>query len=187
TNGFVSTEAKFVGHEIGHNFGARHTHCSQQDGLGNIDACFNTEGGCYSGPTSCPAPATYQGFTTPANAPGTVMSYCNQGVCGSPGSSAVFHPRTINSIWQYVTIKQNQANSCIKPAVPPAGPPFGSFDTPANNAAGVQGAIAITGWALDDTGADHVEIWRDPIAGETPAANGKVFISNATFVAGARP
>jgi hypothetical protein len=187
TNGFISTEAKFIGHEFGHNFGALHTHCSQQDNLGVIDQCVNTQSGCYAGATSCPPPGTYQGFTTPANAPGTVMSYCNQGICGSPGSSAVFHPRTINSIAPYLTTTQNQANSCIKPAALPAASPFGSFDSPTNNATGVQGAIPVTGWALDDTAVDHVEIWRDPVAGETPAANGKVFIANATFVAGARP
>ena len=30
-------------------------------------------------------------------------------------------------------------------------PPFGSFDTPVHGAIGVQGSVAVTGWALDDT------------------------------------
>jgi hypothetical protein len=74
--------------------------------------------------------------------------------------------------------------------------PFGSLDTPANNATGVAGSVAVTGWALDDVGIDRVEIWRDLQTGETTAPfsgvssdprNGKVFISNATFVDSARP
>src|SRR5207244_9062517 len=50
--------------------------------------------------------------------------------------------------------------------------------------------------SLDKIGVKRVEIWRDPLAGEpTPTfasspsdpRNGKIFISNATFVDGARP
>jgi hypothetical protein len=70
---------------------------------------------------------------------------------------------------------------------PGAAPPFGSFDTPVTGAANLQGAIPVTGWALDDVGVAKVEIWRDPVSGETPTPNGKVFIGNATFVSGARP
>jgi len=67
------------------------------------------------------------------------------------------------------------------------GNPFGSFDTPANNTVGVAGAIAVTGWALDNIEITNVDIWRDPIAGEPVAANGLVFIGDAVFVVGARP
>jgi sugar lactone lactonase YvrE len=72
--------------------------------------------------------------------------------------------------------------------------PTGAFDTPANNSSGLQGSIAVTGWALDDIAVDHVEIWRDAVAGETTPVyggggpgNGKIYIANATFVSGARP
>lgn len=75
-----------------------------------------------------------------------------------------------------------------------SAPPFGVFDTPANNSTGLQGSIAVTGWALDDIGVDHVEIWRDAVPGETTPVyggggpgNGKIYIANATFVSGARP
>jgi hypothetical protein len=62
-------------------------------------------------------------------------------------------------------------------------------------AATIQGSIAVTGWALDDTEIDRVEIWRDVATGETTPpfsapghpANGKIFIANPLFVAGARP
>jgi hypothetical protein len=66
--------------------------------------------------------------------------------------------------------------------------PFGSVDTPANNATGIVGAIAVTGWALDDIAVRQVEIWRDPVSGETSgSANGKIFIGLAVPVEGARP
>jgi hypothetical protein len=74
--------------------------------------------------------------------------------------------------------------------------PFGAFDTPANGSSGLQGSIAVTGWALDDVAVSRVELWRDLQPGETtppfvsaPAdpRNGKVFIAIATFVEGARP
>jgi len=45
--------------------------------------------------------------------------------------------------------------------------PFGSFDTPTTNTTGVVGAIAVTGWALDNIEVTRVDISREPIAGET--------------------
>jgi sugar lactone lactonase YvrE len=72
--------------------------------------------------------------------------------------------------------------------------PIGVIDTPANNAPGLQGSLAVTGWALDDIEMDRVEIWRDAVPGETTPVfngagpgNGKIFIATATFVPGARP
>jgi alpha-tubulin suppressor-like RCC1 family protein len=71
--------------------------------------------------------------------------------------------------------------------------PFGSFDTPAANAT-VDGAVMVSGWALDDIGVERVEIWRDRAAGETTPVytgggpgNGKIYIADVYFVAGARP
>jgi hypothetical protein len=51
----------------------------------------------------------------------------------------------------------------------------------------VSGAVAVTGWALSPTGIAEVSVWRDPVAGETPAANGYIFIANADLVPGSRP
>ena len=62
--------------------------------------------------------------------------------------------------------------------------PFGVVDTPGDGAGGVTGATPVTGWALDDTTVQAVEVWRDAVAGE-PA--GPLFVGTATFVAGARP
>jgi hypothetical protein len=61
---------------------------------------------------------------------------------------------------------------------------IGSFDTPANNVAGVTGSIAVTGWSIDDVEVSQVRIWRDPVAGE---GTGLVFIGTAVFVEGSRP
>ena len=66
-----------------------------------------------------------------------------------------------------------------------SAPPTGLIDTPAAGATGLQGSIAVTGWAVDDVVVDRVELWRDLQPGETtpPFAstpsdprNGKVFI-----------
>ena len=50
------------------------------------------------------------------------------------------------------------------------GAPFGVVDTPADGAGGVTGAIAVTGWALDDTTVQAVEVWRDAVSGEPVGA-----------------
>jgi len=95
TNAPSSFSALGVAHEIGHNLGAFHTHCTD---IGNgtapvatntIDTCFNGESslGCYAGAqTSCPA----SGPGAPA---GTIMSYCNQIGCGPDEQNVLqFHP-----------------------------------------------------------------------------------------------
>ncbi len=66
--------------------------------------------------------------------------------------------------------------------------PTGSLDTPAEGAT-VSGAVAVTGWAVDDVAVD-VAIYRDPVSGDPAGAispNGKVYIGPANFVPGTRP
>lgn len=72
--------------------------------------------------------------------------------------------------------------------------PIGNLDMPADGATGLQGAIVVSGWALDDVQVDRVEIWRDLVSGEsTPPyvgpgpGNGKVFIAQGLFGEGTRP
>jgi hypothetical protein len=65
--------------------------------------------------------------------------------------------------------------------------PFGTFDTPGNNAVKIAGSIAVTGWAMDDIYVSKVQIWRDPIGSEPVHANGFVYIGDAIFVPNARP
>jgi hypothetical protein len=94
---FLASDAKLVGHELGHNFGSPHTHCSPPSPF--IDNCYNGEGGCFAGTTACPAPQTYNGVTFQ----GSIMSYCHVSAAqgGPPTScpvSAVFHPRTVAEV-----------------------------------------------------------------------------------------
>lgn len=65
-------------------------------------------------------------------------------------------------------------------------PPFGSFDSPANNAA-VSGAVAVTGWALSAAGITKVDLWREPNPGEAAGPGGLVYVGDAALVTGARP
>jgi hypothetical protein len=60
---------------------------------------------------------------------------------------------------------------------------IGSFDTPIDGTTNVVGAIPVTGWAIDDVEVTKVEIFRDPVGGET----GSVYVGAAGFVPGARP
>lgn len=96
-------DVMIVGHEIGHNFGSPHTHCYSPP----IDMCFNTEPGCYSGPTSCPAATTIGGLPSIT---GTLMSYCQ--LLGGCSSSPVFHPRTVSLLAPKI---QARIGSCIFP------------------------------------------------------------------------
>jgi uncharacterized protein (TIGR01370 family) len=59
--------------------------------------------------------------------------------------------------------------------------PFGSFDTPLEGAT-VRSSVAVTGWALDNTGISHVKIYRESENGGTLK-----YIGDAIRVEGARP
>jgi len=71
--------------------------------------------------------------------------------------------------------------------------PFGQVDTPAQNATGVQGAIGVTGWALDDVGIASIKIYRNCLSFEaqsncvTVGGVRVVFVGDASFLTGARP
>jgi hypothetical protein len=102
---YLAGDASIVGHEIGHNFGSPHTHCYSPP----IDTCYNAEGGCYSGSTSCPAAATVNGVP---NVKGTIMSYCH--VLGGCSASMVFHP----TVEAYIDpIMTSKIGICLMPLV----------------------------------------------------------------------
>lgn len=105
----LAYSALIVAHELGHNFGAWHTHCTNAasgaapSASNTIDRCFN-EAGCYSGATSCPS----SGPGAPA---GTVMSYCNNIGCGTNSTNVLqFHPIQVATL--SALISQNTP-SCI--------------------------------------------------------------------------
>ena len=78
-------------------------------------------------------------------------------------------------------------------AGPAPADPFGQVDSPAQSATGVQGAIAITGWALDDTLVSSVTVYRNCLAFEPQGncqlvlGNNVVLVGQAVFLQGARP
>lgn len=109
----VASDAPLVAHELGHNFGLAHTHCTDTSGnepaaTNTLDQCFAGEGayGCYSGPTSCPT-------NGPGSPRGTLMSYCNMLVCGGSYSNAgLFHQVQVTRLNTRIA---SQPASCVLP------------------------------------------------------------------------
>ncbi len=95
-----------------------------------------------------------------------------------PGASATY-TLAAGSVSRKATVRVVGAASSLTA-------PFGSFDTPTAGSTGLVGNVAVTGWALDDIGVTRVSVYRDPLAGETASANGKVYLGDASFVPGAR-
>jgi len=108
----ASHDVDLVSHELGHNFGSRHTHCFPT-ATTPVDTCYNAEAGCYSGPTSCPTPFTI----TPMNGgpvsgvEGTLMSYCH--LLSGCSVSPVFHPEAVDVV---APIVDSRVNVCVFPS-----------------------------------------------------------------------
>lgn len=108
----AAADATFVGHELGHNLGANHTHCSSSStGLGivasgTIDRCFNGESsfGCYGGTEACPTAAE-----SPVAPVGSIMSYCHLIGCGIAGEFQSAHRNLLDSRLD------SQPTTCIGP------------------------------------------------------------------------
>jgi hypothetical protein len=96
------------------------------------------------------------------------------------------------SSWAMVTIAADGTSNAVDPIVVSlnvfaAGAtqaPIGAIDTPTDNATGVTGSLAITGWALDDVDVTRVRIFRDAVAGE---GAGPIYLGDAMQVEDARP
>jgi len=112
TGSVASNDVMVAAHEIGHNFGSKHTHCYLTPTP--IDTCYSGEGSCYSGATSCPAAQTISGI---ANVRGTLMSYCH--MLSGCGLTNVFHPRTMDLLDPIVASK---VGVCIMPSAAPPMP-----------------------------------------------------------------
>ena len=129
----ASSDLLVVAHEVGHNFGSQHTHCYLSPTP--IDMCYSGESGCYSGPTSCPAPQTINGVT---NVRGTLMSYCH--LLAGCSSSTVFHPRTVALLNPIVASKVGVCVSPVAGANPKEASPQGNMS--AQRGAG--GSVSVT-------------------------------------------
>jgi hypothetical protein len=85
-----------------------------------------------------------------------------------------------------VTLTVDQTGNSMPPA-------FGQVDTPTQNITGVQGALAVTGWAVDAVGVASVKIYRTcfnfDIQANCVNVNGDivVYVGDASIIAGARP
>lgn len=128
-NSTGSADVFVVGHELGHNFGSPHTHCTPR-----IDNCYSLEPGCYSGTPACPAPTTINGVN---NVRGTIMSYCH--TLGGCNNSNVFHPTTVDLITGVI---QPRINICIFPAITP---PTVTLVSPNHGLASGGTVVTITG------------------------------------------
>ena len=100
-----------------------------------------------------------------------------------PGTGVIEAPITIRSIESPALVQTVRVVLHVYPAGISVGA-FGVVDTPTEGVTGVTGAIAVTGWALDDVEVKSVRVMRDPVAGEGP---GPVFIGTAVLLEGARP
>jgi len=113
----AASDALVTSHEVGHNLGASHTHCTNaatgnfDTGTNTIDQCFNGEAGsgCYAGAQACPGTQTINGVP---NVTGTLMSYCH--VSGLPQCDAalVFAPIQQTRLRQRIT---DNFPGCITP------------------------------------------------------------------------
>jgi len=71
--------------------------------------------------------------------------------------------------------------------------PVGQVDTPTHGATGLQGAIAMTGWVVDDIGIQHVRIYRQCLHSDAAEAcqpvlsTRGVLVGDASVISGARP
>ncbi len=169
------------GHELGHNMGLNHDRATA---------------GCPSGGCGSGAYSYSFGYRDPAAAFRTVMAYNCTPSCprvlhfSNPNVTEAGKPTGVSEVASnsaHAALSLNNTRVTVSNwRQAPSAPPFGSFDTPASGATGLAGNVAVTGWALDDAGVSKVDIWRNPVTGETPAANGKIYVGDATFVRGAR-
>jgi hypothetical protein len=143
----AAADATFVGHEIGHNLGANHTHCSSSSsGLGivatgTIDRCFNGESsfGCYAGTETCPTASE-----SPVAPVGSIMSYCHLIGCGIAGEFQSAHRTLLDSRLD------SQPTSCIGPLTTNQAP---TINAPASFAGNEDQAASLTGIVFADADA----------------------------------
>ena len=140
----AANDVPLVAHELGHNFGLAHTHCTNTSGqfprsTSTLDQCFSGEGGCYSGTTSCPS-------GSPGAPKGTLMSYCHINGCGMPNASLI-HPVQVTAINSRIA---SQPSSCVVPIGGPSANQPPTITAPASIAVTEDVATSLTGISFAD-------------------------------------
>lgn len=160
----AAQDAYLVAHELGHNLGARHTHCASssngaQASTGTIDRCFSGESGqgCYAGAQACPS-----GGESPLAPQGTLMSYCHLNGLGC-GVSTELHPTHVTQLNARLA---SQPGSCLAPI---GGNPAPTINAPASFAASEDTTLALTGISYTD--ADSASLTA---SFSLPAGNGSL-------------
>ncbi len=145
----ASHDVILVAHELGHNFGLAHTHCTDTSGnqpraTSTLDQCFAGEAGagCYSGATSCPS-------SGPGAPKGTLMSYCHVNGCGSPNVGAV-HPVQVTVLNNRIA---SQPSSCVVPINSNNQPP--TITAPSSLSVTEDVSSALTGISFTDPDAGN--------------------------------
>ncbi len=119
------------------------------------------------------------GISNPNNVLGASTNVSATVTLTAPGTSNTTRTITVN-------LAIDQSNGATVSA------PFGQVDTPTQNATGVQGAIGVTGWVLDNIGVTGVKIYRNCLSFDNPAScqvilgHNVVEVGDAAFLAGAR-
>ncbi len=181
--GFGSSDVQLLTHEVGHNFGSRHTHCTDTNpgatGTQPIDYCYSGEA-CATGPwtpnlpVSCPAsfsivPVNGAGIN---NVRGTLMSYCH--LLGGCGVTNVFHPQTVSVISPRIDAA---IGACIFPlSANPAPAVTGVLPTSGSANGGT--AVTITGTSFRSPA---TVAFSDLVGG--PAATSVVVVNSTTITA----
>ncbi len=146
------SDVQLLTHEVGHNFGSRHTHCTDTNpgatGTQPIDYCYSGEA-CSTGAwtpnpgVSCPVPFSITplngGGATINNVRGTLMSYCHN--LAGCGVTNVFHPSTVNVFSPRIDAA---VGACIFPLSANPAPTVGGISPPSGSTSGGT-AVTITG------------------------------------------
>lgn len=183
----VSNDLGILAHEVGHNFGARHTHnCVYGDPP--IDTCMAAEGGCEP-KGSCPSPQTIFGVP---NVTGTLMSYCHLRGDGCT-SSLVFHRLSVTGTDSSNGILDDIAGaSCLASVsggtVPPG--PSGIAISPSSGPLAGGQAVTITGSGFTSgASVSFVELPSNNVFGGSPNAKSltSVVVVNSTTITAVTP
>jgi len=158
----VAWDVSITAHELGHNMGLAHTHCTNLSGVfpsasNTIDQCHTSGSGCYSGPTSCPAGGA-----------GTLMSYCHLGACAAENLGDL-HPVQVTTLNARLAA---QSTSCVTPIGQPNQAPSISLPGSIAVTEDVTSAVSGISFADPDAGSGSLTATFSVPSGSLSATNG---------------